>query len=200
MVDDEDESSELGSEDEEEGEVPEIQEISALEWFSSTLQKAYDLALAAEREREKGRKRLKQYHGNSTRTKRRFQLIGRELARKGFHSVKDWFQKTSAAPHCLDIEPDAIALLRQESEEPESENEIQPGVVESGLSEGENGSKTTIDSWAENQCCQEVIASMLQDLRNGKRPHDDSEDMQVDRALNMLNYKNFPALNVHWQH
>ncbi|KAF8522426.1 hypothetical protein BU17DRAFT_86986 [Hysterangium stoloniferum] len=50
MVDDEDESSESGSEDEEEGEVPEIQEISALEWFSSTLQKAHDLALAAERE------------------------------------------------------------------------------------------------------------------------------------------------------
>lgn len=41
---------------------------------------------------------------------------------------------------------------------------------------------------------QEVIANMLQDLRNGKRPHNDSEDTKVDRALNMLNYKNFPAL------
>jgi hypothetical protein len=95
MVDDEDDVSELGSENDED-EIPEIQEISALEQFSSTLQKAHDLALAAEREREKGRKRPKRYHGNSLRTKQRCRQLGREFSEKGFHSVKEWFQKMSA--------------------------------------------------------------------------------------------------------
>ena len=47
---------------------------------------------------------------------------------------------------------------------------------------------------SEQHCQQEVVTNMLQDLRNGKQPRDDSEDTEVDHALNMLNYKNFPAL------
>ena len=54
MVDDEVESSESDSESEVEGEdsdkEQEILEISALEHFLDTLQKAHDLALAVERE------------------------------------------------------------------------------------------------------------------------------------------------------
>ncbi|KAF8512966.1 hypothetical protein BU17DRAFT_69022 [Hysterangium stoloniferum] len=117
---DEDKSSESGSEEEEEEEVHEIQEISALEQFLSILQKAHDFALAAEREQEKGRKE-----------KRHFQQTGHELEKKGFCSVKDWLQKTSAVSimHCLGVEPDTIAMLQQESEESEFENEFQQGAV-----------------------------------------------------------------------
>lgn len=38
------------------------------------------------------------------------------------------------------------------------------------------------------------MAQMLKDLRDGKTPHDRSEETSTDRALNQLNYKNFPAL------
>ena len=57
VVDDHEESFESESEDDDEAEaIPEIQDISALELFSFTLQRAHDLALIAEREREKGRR------------------------------------------------------------------------------------------------------------------------------------------------
>ena len=39
------------------------------------------------------------------------------------------------------------------------------------------------------------MAQMLQDLQDGKTPHDWSEETSTDRALNQLNYKNFPALH-----
>ena len=54
MVDDKDDISESGSENDDE--FPEIQEISALEHFSSMLQKAHDLILVAEQKQEKRRK------------------------------------------------------------------------------------------------------------------------------------------------
>ena len=102
MVDDEVESSGSDSESEVEGEdkdkEQEIQEISALEHFSDTLQKAHDLALAAERERERGKKRPKKFNKNSNRTKRRCRQKGHELAAKGFHSVKEWFTQLERPP------------------------------------------------------------------------------------------------------
>jgi hypothetical protein len=73
MIDDEDDISESGSENDGDEENDVIQEITALEHFTSTLQKAHDLAAAAEREREKGGKRPKMYAGNSNRTKWRCQ-------------------------------------------------------------------------------------------------------------------------------
>ena len=52
MIDDEDDTSESKSEDNESD--LEIQEITALEHFASTLQQAHDLAAASEQEQEKG--------------------------------------------------------------------------------------------------------------------------------------------------
>ena len=46
----------------------EIWELSALEHFAETLQKAQEVATTAEREREKENKRPKRYQGNSKRT------------------------------------------------------------------------------------------------------------------------------------
>jgi hypothetical protein len=47
-----------------------IMEISKLEVFVAALEQAQAVATAAEREREKGNKRPKQYAGNSAQTKR----------------------------------------------------------------------------------------------------------------------------------
>ena len=77
MIDDEENISESGSENDE------IQEITALEHFTSTLQKAHDLAAAVERKREKGRKRPKMYGGNSNWTKQQCRQRQDELAAKG---------------------------------------------------------------------------------------------------------------------
>ena len=211
MIDDEDDTSE--SESEEDESDSEIQEITALEHFASTLQQAHDLAAASEREQEKGRKRPKTYVGNSIRTKERCRQRGRELAAKGFHSVKAWLlqmpgsstsRETTA---CGTPEPDR-SDLREESEESASEDEIRPirkiiAAVPETDSESESG--TIVGSHApdretlepkekERLRCQDVVAQMLKDLRDGKTPHDRSEETLTDRALNQLNYKNFPAL------
>jgi hypothetical protein len=127
--DDDDEISESESEGDSDEEIDEIQEITALEHFTSTLQKAHALAAAAERDREKGRKQPKIYVGNSLRTKQRCQQRGRELAAKGFRSVKDWLLQIppSSSNSC---ETTACGSphsdLREESEESASEDEIQP--------------------------------------------------------------------------
>ena len=42
--------------------------------------------------------------------------------------------------------------------------------------------------------CENVVADMLQDLRDGKQPHNDKEDTPMDQALNQLNHTNFAAL------
>lgn len=60
IIDDEDDGDEQSDE---------IQEITALEHFTSTLQRAHNIAVAAEREKERGRKRPKVYDRNSDRTK-----------------------------------------------------------------------------------------------------------------------------------
>lgn len=129
MIDDEDDISESGSDDDVDEESDEIQEITALEHFASTLQKAHDLAVAAERAREKGRKRPKTYVGNSVRTKERCRQRGRELAAKGFHSAKTWLLQIPSTSRettaCGTPEPERLDL-REESEESASEDEIQP--------------------------------------------------------------------------
>ena len=63
MIDGDDDFSAEGDSDDE---IDEIQEITALEHFMSTLQKAHALAAAAEREREKGRKRPKTFSNKFT--------------------------------------------------------------------------------------------------------------------------------------
>jgi hypothetical protein len=62
-----------------------IVEQSALDHFSATLQKAQ--YLAAQAEREKPRKRLKQYDGKSKRTLKRHKQCKADLAKQGYVSV-----------------------------------------------------------------------------------------------------------------
>ena len=125
MIDNEDDISESDSDDGDET-SDEIQEITALEHFASMLQKAHDLAVTAERAREKGRKRPKIYVGNSVRTKEWCLQRGWELAAKGFHSVKAWLLSNShEMTACSTPEPGPIYLdLHEESEESVSEDEI----------------------------------------------------------------------------
>jgi len=73
----------------------EITEVSALEHFAAVLQRAQDVAIAAERACECGRKRPKHYLGNSGRNQQRFHQKRHQLAARGFLSVEDWFKKPS---------------------------------------------------------------------------------------------------------
>ena len=110
----------------------EIQEITTLEHFASMLQKAHDLAVTAERVREKGRKRPKVYVGNLVRTKEQCHQRDHELAAKGFHSVKAWLLLNSCeTTACGTLEPGPTYLdLCEESEESVSEDRIQPKRME----------------------------------------------------------------------
>ena len=138
MVRDEDERSVSVSEESEDDsdlEEREIHEINALDEFSNTLQKAHDLALAAEREQENGKKRPKRYNKNSNRTKCRCHQKGCELAAKGFHSVKAWLIKNPSVFKLPTGMPEPLANDMgpkdfQESEESssDSEDEIWPAM------------------------------------------------------------------------
>jgi hypothetical protein len=83
------------AESDDEGEVDntKIQEISTLEHFAETLQKAQLAAAEAQRERENRNKRPQRYNGASKRTRRRHDLNRQELEKKGFISVKDFWTK-----------------------------------------------------------------------------------------------------------
>ena len=223
MVDDEDDISESESDNDGDEEIDEIHEITALEHFASTLQKAHALAATA------GRKRPKVYAGNSVRTKQRCRQRGRELAAKGFRSVKDWLLQMPPSASCESTACGSPRSdLREESEESSSEDEIQPtrspqlkkstvmmqmpdianpeeskadSELESGtivgsvtpVSKGVEDHETTEDR--EQLECQQVITQMLKDLHDGKTPHDGTKETLTGHALNQLNYKNFPALH-----
>ena len=151
-----------------------------MEHFTSTLQKAHDHAVTAERAREKGRKRPKTYVGNLVRTKEQCCQRGWELAAKGFHSVKAWLLSNSCeTTACGTLEPGPMYLdLREESEESVSEDKIQPkrmGVTMSAtiLEEPE------ADSKSEPESGMMVGSDTLLAVRNSERLAPDS-DFQVD--------------------
>jgi hypothetical protein len=214
--------SEDESDDEEVG-TPEIHEPSALKQFLAMLQRAHDIALEVEREWGRRNNRPKRYAGNSERTKRRHQQTARALAAKGFPSVKDWLIVRKNTNDATEISPlgssdtdDPEPLTDSEAdvnpletplETPLRSVSTQPDVQESEESEDEMWSEVAI--WtcvdreneaiptpeeAEKLRCQAVVHKMLEDLRNGKRPEDNTEETDIDRVLNQMNYKNFPLL------
>jgi hypothetical protein len=69
----------------------EIQEISELDIFAETLKHAQQIAVTHEREREKGRKQPHRYTKSSKRTRERRAKIGKDMQKKGFLSVPNFF-------------------------------------------------------------------------------------------------------------
>ena len=87
-------------------------------------------------------------------------------------------------------EAPAPESLREEEEESASDPE---SVTERDHDQVlEN--KTTFSSNKITLEQQQQVKELLNDLRNGKRPNDDSEETPIDVALNSINYENFPAL------
>lgn len=118
------EADEEGEEDDD----TEIQEISALEHFTETLQKAQQAATAAEREREKGNKRPRQYDGTSKKSRRRYDQTRRELGKKGFISVTDyWKRKKKCEPEAIICQDSAIKEAEYISSDDENDIEVIEG-------------------------------------------------------------------------
>jgi hypothetical protein len=91
-------TSDSQSDDEEEDQEEdntEIEKISDLDRFSQVLAEAQRIAVEVEDQRLKENNRPKQYLGNSARTKRRQRQIGKDLEKKGYHSIKTWFAKAN---------------------------------------------------------------------------------------------------------
>ncbi|KAF8219951.1 hypothetical protein L208DRAFT_1462786 [Tricholoma matsutake] len=154
MIDDKDDISESGSEDDGDEQSDEIQEITTLEHFTSTLQRAHNITVTAEREKERGRKRPKVYDRNLDRTKRWYRQQGCELAAKGFRSMKDWLHQMLSASRettaCGTPDPDLLNLHEESEESSASEGEIQPISME-GLMKSAAWDKSEADSNCESQ-------------------------------------------------
>ncbi|KAF8207771.1 hypothetical protein K438DRAFT_1755188 [Mycena galopus ATCC 62051] len=105
-------------EDHETEDDTEIQEISELEIFTETLKRAQEVAVAREREQEKGRKRPHIYTKNKKRTQERRAKFNRDMHAKGFLSVGAFFEHVKdkitkenstfgvAGPQALDRQPE----------------------------------------------------------------------------------------------
>lgn len=128
------EDDELEDDEDDPDPLIEIQELTDLEVFTQTLQKAHDAATAAEHERQKGNKRPKRYLGNSKRTRRRHKLNQKELEKKGFTSVIQWLSaaqkekrdgSVSAECSSSQAEPDYV------SSDQESDDEVRD-IIEKG--------------------------------------------------------------------
>ena len=88
-------------------------------------------------------------------------------------------------------------MLRQDSEVSDSESKGEPQTVVD-FQEAPQKDDTIMGTMdpedKERLDCEKVVADMLQDMRDGKRLLDDTEDTPMDQALNQLNHTNFPAL------
>ena len=208
--DDEDDESPVES-------YPEIQELSVLKQFSKILTEAQRIAVEAEDERLKENNRAKIYLKNSARTKRRHKQIAKDLEKQGYLPIKTWFTKAKSpeveVPSQLEVtsnNQDAdVEMVGVDGEAREGQESI--------LSAGESDAVSTIfkitlvslikyyqsieeieivpniemDPTSE---AREKVKELLQELREGRKPMDDTPPTRSDILLDQLNYKDLPKL------
>ncbi|KAJ7712776.1 hypothetical protein B0H16DRAFT_1811966 [Mycena metata] len=189
--------------------APEIMDEAELDAFSKFLFDAQAAAQKAERGREQGRNRPKQYTGNAPRTKRRHIKAGKDLAKKGFLGLHDFIEakKTSkAAQLALETEDHTTVDHPSVSDHDQSDNDDNLSVPESPSGgEGEAANSDTAvqdkDLSAEMPDCMDPVniahvhlKELLEGIQDNTIHSDPSPDSATDRSLAQLNYKDFPAL------
>ncbi|KAG1895017.1 uncharacterized protein F5891DRAFT_1194680 [Suillus fuscotomentosus] len=169
-----------------------VNDEAALLTFSEILFRAQDTAVKGERQRSKDTRRPKHYSGNSTRTLRHHALERKRIAETNQAFISSWIKKkpevvgvqvkdiVTESP--FDHEPDPVQEEEEESSESESDSFM--GKNPSQLSPVE-----ILSSKKDEQ-----IQKMLEDIRNGQPPCDDSPETFTDSVLNAMDYKDFPAL------
>ena len=217
---------------------PEIQELSALQIFAETLQKAHDTALEAECEQCKPKKHGP-YLKNSKTTKWRGRKAAEKLADSRFFSIQGFLthQKAQKAHEGVDTKQtpfnhdmaeapfDRIDIIPTPAQQPSPDimpvsppRSVQKLLPDSPVdvslhldSDSESDMDLGLDDETENVPInpphsnldlskqqrleqQRVIEQILADLHARQPPSDNSEETDMDRALNQLNYKNFAAL------
>jgi hypothetical protein len=114
-------------------------------------------------------------------------------------NLSDLREESEESVSEAEIEP--IRMKKSTITIPESENDSEPGTIvgsEAQITKGvdnhwheaqalatdsENSRDSDDPEEMERQHHQEVVAQMLKDLRDGKTPHDASEETSTDRAL-----------------
>ena len=226
----------IGDEDDNASDTPEIVELSEIEHFTAVLQYAQRLAVEAER----AKKRTQATHppGKSERTMRRHKRAQRMLAEKGFLSLPEFVRRTSERENQkAKINAMVAAAMAQqntstqpveEEEEAEAEEEEKSSQHPHGLSDV-NGAcppyihhpSNTRGNWRKGPLileeseessepsnaigdrddersnpsleverihndAQSIVTQMLEDLRHGNVPDDNSPPTPADTALNLL--------------
>ncbi|KAF5310155.1 hypothetical protein D9619_010553 [Psilocybe cf. subviscida] len=194
----------------EENEDMEIQDFSELETFTKVLSEAQRIAVEAENERLKDHSRPTQYLRNSARTKRRQRAFQKDLAKKGFPSVLEWLKKSKPAASTSTQETISVSSedSEDETQSSESDNEMVDSHYlvqdmsdfptnsvefhqEDSMSVHDQDATYLKDPAAD---AQKKIAELLEQLRNGQKPTDDTPPTESDQVLDQMNYTNIPKL------
>ncbi|KAF8145310.1 hypothetical protein K438DRAFT_1991947 [Mycena galopus ATCC 62051] len=210
---------EIGDDDEdhETEDDTEIQEISELEIFTETLKRAQEVAVAREREQEKGRKRPHIYTKNKEKTQERRAKFNRDMHAKGFLSVGAFFEHVKdkitkenstsgvAGPQALDCQPETPeqvsavvgGMPEEQSGSVEEKEEEEEGETENDRDNDLRGTATSENIPADPSmtAAQQKVAEILEELRAGRILQDDSLATASDLALDQLHYKDLPALH-----
>jgi len=210
-------------EDVDEDELKGLQNEADIEHFNAVLAHAQAMAVKAEREAAGEKpKRKRHYMGNSVRTKRHHAQKRRELAATGQKLISSMFTKTRREPTLTEENeapqppPDVIEIDSDSSDEGDDEieaslNQLFPGEHEVSVlrstraevdltrlnqasePEGSHTSESD-DSAVSAAAARKQVEELLRQLREGRRPKDDSPETTTDQFLNGLCYKDFPAL------
>lgn len=169
-------------------------------------------------------KRKRHYTGNSERTKRHHAQKRRELASTGQKLISSMFMKKSTTVCTREAEKENVIHVLDESDhdgDDESEeddeivaslNELFPNqhsvriidtcqkpyilmwAMQTADSEVQSAASASPEILEQAPSARERVEELLRQLREGRRPHDDSPDTEADQILNGLCYKDFPSL------
>ncbi|KAJ7113860.1 hypothetical protein C8R44DRAFT_740745 [Mycena epipterygia] len=192
----------------------EIADESALAVFSQFLSNAQVAARRAEKlkEKETGRKRKRgPYTGKSKQTKLKHRKIGASLKGQGFLGLKEFMQHKQTQKHELGSAsepstpgvsipgtPDVTSDESDDPGEPESADEeiiISEPVASSHPSSSDTCSRTEEPDYLNPVNLAHVkLRELLEAFSNDTYLLDNSLESASEKALNQLNYRNFPVL------
>ncbi|KAF8583560.1 hypothetical protein K439DRAFT_1617363 [Ramaria rubella] len=184
------ECDEEDSEDDDEEAEAESKDDATLLLFSQTLQKAHDVAVAAEQEKEAGQKRKKHYTGNSQRSKERWASKRRMLqvpGKKVF--ISDFFKQSRKETEVIYASSDELEEL--------SESHAPTPAPALNRVENYQDKSTSIEhndnAAAGNRSPEDVtIPSSISELLSNLR--DDTHKNGTDQVLGSLGWQDFPSL------
>ena len=194
----------------------EIWDEAVLLHFTSTLQKAQEVAVAAERKAWKMKRRPKHYNGHSARTLYRQAAKHRKITVDGKQPfIQAFFRPKADNNTPVEIDPESD----NDDDSSDSDSTCKVSVMclkdEKKLTRNVKSSPTSLQPTLNQEAHhvtgpslpfpdrnspaitdehQKEVERLLECLQRGEKPRDESPDDISDSALNWLSMKNFPEL------